>query len=89
MLPELRKAIDELSKRNQIGGCDRCNGPGARKRASMTAYDTSKVDLETDGDPNDPGFLCDSCYADYVDYWQTMWDEYYAGQGCYIPSKSS
>lgn len=51
--------------------CDYCGDWPAvsRKHQSMTAY----VDEES----NDPGFLCEDCMEEYVEYYQDMWSEYY------------
>lgn len=55
--------------------CEQCGEPGHEVRA-MTAYDW-------DGkgeDPNRPLMLCLGCEMDYVEHWQSQWDEYNASR---------
>jgi len=33
----------------------------------------------TGEDPNHPLLLCDECAAEYDEYWDSMWDDYYSG----------
>lgn len=53
-----------------------CGNPGASPRPHLTAYESNTT-------ANRP-ILCDECFADYAEYWQMMWAEYYASQGIYV-----
>ena len=76
-LENLQVTLREISKKHEIGGCERCHNPNARLWPAMTAYDTHHLDMEVDPNPNGDVFLCDLCHDEYVEYWQEMWDEYF------------
>ena len=72
----LKEKINDISKKNNVGGCDRCHSKHPKFRRSMTAYSTVGMNMDIEGDPNGDVFLCDMCYEEYVQYWEEMWDEY-------------
>lgn len=81
IFPEVQIEIRSISQLKGVGGCTHCHAPDAQYYPSMTAYDTHHLDLEVDDNPNSPVFLCSPCYAEYVDYWTALWDEYNYSRG--------
>jgi len=80
-LERLQSTVLEISQKHEVGCCEHCKGPNSRLWPSMTAYDTSDLNLEFDDNPNAHVFLCHCCHDDYVDYWTEMWNEYKSSQG--------
>ena len=80
-LTRLKSDIQAISRQFKVGGCEQCQSQTAFLRPGRTAYDTSKIDLETEGDPNGPVYLCDQCAKEFNDYWDEMWNEYNQSRG--------
>lgn len=60
------------------GPCEGFHGPCdqiGQQRGPRTAYHWNGKGE----DPNQSPILCDECADEYHDYWDEMWDDYYAG----------
>jgi hypothetical protein len=80
-LKDIQITLKEISKKHGVGGCEHCNSDVAKFWPSMTAYSTHGLDYEVDGDPNGDVYLCIPCHEEYVEFWQSQWDEYNASRG--------
>ena len=57
--------------------CGRC---GSRDQVKLESARTQYCPSETDPDPNADVPLCRPCAEEHHDYWNEMWNEYYAGR---------
>jgi hypothetical protein len=58
--------------------CEECGTKeGVKLRPSMTSYhcDYEKIEPDSLHDPNGRMGLCEACYEDYKDFWDSMWAE--------------
>jgi hypothetical protein len=62
-----------------IGACECCQTTDdAKLRPSMTQYHFDGP-WGSDADPNRQWMGCETCWLEYEEHWQAMWDEYRAG----------
>ena len=80
-LLKIKTEVRAISNRFQVGGCEQCQCPTAHFWTGRTMYDISQTDLETEGDPNGPVYLCQQCAQEFNDYWDEMWNEYNQSRG--------
>lgn len=70
-----------LCEGSDWAGYSGCDGSQlALYRSAMTAYHFDGQ-MGSEEDPNKPMALCDSCWEDYREYWQSKWNEYYSSLG--------
>lgn len=76
-----KKKLDEIEKSGYCEGVShQCNNKESIKWISSRTYYEWDVDEQPGEDPNRPRFLCPSCAKEWNDYWDEMWNEYYAGR---------
>lgn len=93
--PNLPEPLDRLAKWIQKNPKDfsliasaielplpKCEGQcdGANLALWVTGSMTSYHHKDGEEDPNKDQLLCPECSAEYVEYWQSMWDEYNSGR---------
>jgi hypothetical protein len=70
----VKKMLRDLVTTGSCGGYyGPCSSRDAVLRECRTRY--------ADESQNVGELLCDQCYEAYTEYWDGMWDEYYAGLG--------